>query len=305
MSDAAAAVLAGVATKFCDNDTHSCPGPRVPWFGYLLFQRTVNPAAAGEDTISDGNPGSYAVITKAEATRACGANVKVWPVMHTSKDGRQEELRVAVLNKQIVQDCNVVIKVTGAYDEPAEVTRLLPGEKLLLAKAEVLFGGQRYLTLDGKLSGVRISEKVIGRKVRVEPRRRVGDKELIVGTEFVVIVPKASALVLVARKAADMTPVQVSLTASTSPPAKLLRHTASPAEATSARAPPVAALAAATRRAGAAAAALGRKAVAAMKVPRAAHTASAKVTKTKATARAAAAAAAPGKVTRLAKPPRA
>ena len=199
-------ILAGVATKFCDNGTHSCPAPRVPWFGYLLFQRTVNPAATGEDTIGDGNPGSYAVITKAEATRPCGASVKVWPVLHISKDRRHEELRVAVLNKQTSQHCHVVIKVTGAFNEPGEITRLLPGEKLLYAKGEVTFGGQRYLTLDGKLGGQRVPpEKVIGRRILVEPKRRPGDRDTVEGTEFVILVPKASALLMVARKAADVT----------------------------------------------------------------------------------------------------
>ncbi len=82
-------------------------------FGFLLFFRTVYPFYQPSEkptTTSRGTPARFGKIHLAGADVHCNGTLKVWPVVHDSR-----ELRVLVLNKNESFACNVLLYLTEPF----------------------------------------------------------------------------------------------------------------------------------------------------------------------------------------------
>lgn len=90
-------------------------------FGWQLFLRAAYPAYQSSEkklTTSKGGAPKFAQIVQAGIDGACNATIKMYPLVHDSR-----ELRILALNKAASVDCNVVIYLTESYGK-ATIQRL-------------------------------------------------------------------------------------------------------------------------------------------------------------------------------------
>jgi hypothetical protein len=82
-------------------------------FGNLLFARTAYPKYqnTAADTTSKGGAPTFVSVQYAAGDQGCAGLVKIWPLLHDSR-----ELRIMILNKALPgTDCNVLIYLTEMY----------------------------------------------------------------------------------------------------------------------------------------------------------------------------------------------
>ncbi|KAI8474854.1 MAG: hypothetical protein J3K34DRAFT_406796 [Monoraphidium minutum] len=143
----------GVQTNFWDDSLVPYPSVHAPWYGYLLFRfATAGPAGGFSDT----------TLVRVDTNRAgCNANVKVWGL---APDGGG--LRVALLNKDLYENCNVAVSVEaqhcGFAGRRGALHRLMPGAKGMESKDGLTWRGQTYdSSSSGKLLGETVATEVL------------------------------------------------------------------------------------------------------------------------------------------------
>jgi hypothetical protein len=77
--------------------------------------------------------------------------------------GAEDELRIAILNKDIDKSCNMEIKLERSHCQgKANLSRMLPGYGGIFSKAGVTIRGQHYMEagITGQIQGKQESEEI-------------------------------------------------------------------------------------------------------------------------------------------------
>lgn len=118
--------------------------------------------------------------------------LQLWAVKSTN-----DELRIAILNKDMVKSCNMELKLEHSHCQGnATLSRMLPGVGGMFSKAGVTIRGQHYMEagIHGKIKGQLESEAVVPVPLDDGSCKVTVSVPAITGTILVVPGPKKTAV---------------------------------------------------------------------------------------------------------------